>query len=629
MKTSKLVTAIEMEALLEGSPASLDACRRIKAAYNTLSDTEVECRVQADVGCDVGGDTGGGLDDDLDGIDTIDHHTGRVRKQADILIDIGRRHRLFHGDDGTTYARAGKAVYPIDSPGYRERLAAAYLQLVGKGCNRNAQGDAVTTLSALAKFNGKEHRVWLRTAMVGDVIYIDPGWPDWRLIEIGAYGWRIVSDGPMFRRPGAFKAMAMPSTTPDFNRLWQHVAIPQEHRVLIAAWLLASLRPGYPCPILLFSGEQGTGKSTTARMLRRLVDPSASPLRSPPKDVRDLLVGGINGWVLSLDNLSHLNAELSDALCRICTGGAINERQLYTNTDEVLVQLQRPIIANGIDDIATRPDLIERCVHIPLEPLAQRAPERTLLDAFERDVPHIFSGLLSALSAALRDYNSITEGLPRMADFAQFAAAGVPALGFSPDEFLTASESNLDDGLAASVDISPLAQAVLGFMDSRKYWKGSASALLEILKKGLEPSLLRHQAWPKTAHGLSGILRRLAPAMRRNGVDVTISRTNRTRTVTLCKPGDTASLASLFRTSASVFSPRGAPGPDAGDAGDAEKPTLHDAWAAPRPILHYRLPGDPPNAWATYLGEAGQSPWDLYQSLVTRWPAAEVRPYSV
>src|SRR5690606_10811672 len=117
-------------------------------------------------------------------------------------------------------------------------------------------------------------------------------------------------------------------------------------------------------PAMHLSGEQGTGKSTQARAVRRLIDPSASPLRAPPKEVRDLLVGALNGWVLAIDNISSINAQLSDALCRLSTGGSISERSLYTNCDEILIEVQRPIILNGIEDMAARPDLAERGLHI-------------------------------------------------------------------------------------------------------------------------------------------------------------------------------------------------------------------------------------------------------------------------
>lgn len=64
--------------------------------------------------------------------------------------------------------------------------------------------------------------------------------------------------------------------------------------------------------------------------------------------------------VLALDNLSGLDHRLPDALCRLAAGGALSGRKLYTDSDETLIEVQRPVILNGIDDLATRPDLAER-----------------------------------------------------------------------------------------------------------------------------------------------------------------------------------------------------------------------------------------------------------------------------
>ena len=137
------------------------------------------------------------------------------------------------------------------------------------------------------------------------------------------------------------------------------------------------MRPTGPYPVLILQGEQGTAKSTAAKVLRLLIDPSAAPLRTAPLDERDLMIAARNGWIIALDNLSGLSSWLSDALCRIATGGGVSTRELYSDTDEVLIDVQRPIILNGIDDIATRQDLIDRSIIINLEPIPEnkRKPE--------------------------------------------------------------------------------------------------------------------------------------------------------------------------------------------------------------------------------------------------------------
>ena len=76
--------------------------------------------------------------------------------------------------------------------------------------------------------------------------------------------------------------------------------------VLLLSWLIAALRPASPYPVLVLHGEQGSAKSTLARLLRALVDPNVASARSEPRDPRDLMIAANNGWIVNLDNLSHL-----------------------------------------------------------------------------------------------------------------------------------------------------------------------------------------------------------------------------------------------------------------------------------------------------------------------------------
>lgn len=224
---------------------------------------------------------------------------GRPRKQGDVLVDIGRRHELFHDPDRNAYAKVGARVFSIDSRDYRETLLGTFYDLTGKGANRNALGDACATLAAQAKFSGPCHRVWLRIGDHDGAVAIDCG--DDRLLVVGADGVRSVADMPLrFRRTSGMLALPQIGKA-NFGLLWNYVNVRADHRPLIAGFMLAALRPRGPYPLLILEGEQGVGKSTLTKFIRRLVDPSTSAVRAPPKEVRDLLVGALNGWLLALD----------------------------------------------------------------------------------------------------------------------------------------------------------------------------------------------------------------------------------------------------------------------------------------------------------------------------------------
>lgn len=139
------------------------------------------------------------------------------------------------------------------------------------------------------------------------------------------------------------KSLPTPVAGDSVNALrpFVNVADINEFRLLLA-WLVTVLRPRGPYPILMLQGEQGSAKSTTARVLRSLVDPSTTPTRSAPRDERDFMIAAKNAWVIAFDNLSGLPAWMSDALCRLATGGSFATRMLYSNDEEIVFNAMRP-----------------------------------------------------------------------------------------------------------------------------------------------------------------------------------------------------------------------------------------------------------------------------------------------
>jgi len=145
---------------------------------------------------------------------------------------------------------------------------------------------------------------------------------------------------------------------------------------LVAVWLAAALRPVGPYPLLKLLGEQGSAKTTAARGLRAVVDPNAAPVRAEPRDTRDLMIAANNGWLLVLDNMSAVKPDLSDALCRLATGGGFATRTLYTDEDETIFDAQRPVVLTSIEEVGTRSDLLERSLIVELPTIPEKEPSR-------------------------------------------------------------------------------------------------------------------------------------------------------------------------------------------------------------------------------------------------------------
>jgi hypothetical protein len=524
---------------------------------------------------------------------------GRLN-QADKLVNLTADMELFHGPGGceskgyvTLEVNGHRETWPVASNGFRHVLCKLYHDEHGKAPGGKAVQDALNVIAGMALHDGPEHEVAVRLAEQGGFIWLDLADPDWRVVRVGPDGWAVVDGAACpvrFVRRRGMLALPVPSPGGRVDELRPLVNVPDDDAwVLFVAWLVAALRAGRPFAVLALNGEQGSAKSTLCRMARGLLDPNTAALRRPPRDERDLMIAASNGWVVAYDNLSGIRAELSDALCCLATGGGFGTRELYTDDEEKLFAALRPVLLNGIEDVVSRPDLLDRCITLtlPVIPEEQRRDEDELWRLYEEVRPRVLGALLDAVGTALRNLpHTRLERKPRMADFALWVTAAEPALGWAPGTFLTAYAGNRGAAAAAALDNSILTPALQALAAQGPAWEGTARQLLEALEAHADEKLRRQRDWPTSPRKLAGDLRRLAPSLRTAGVDVTFARE---------AGGQRRRLISLERTCAPP-SPPSPPSPAAANTppdpgrcrdgedrpGPADRPADRDGLAAVR-----------------------------------------------
>ena len=230
--------------------------------------------------------------------------------------------------------------------------------------------------------------------------------------------------------------------------------------------------------------------------------------------------------------MSALRPWLSDTLCRLATGGGFAVRRLYTDQDEVLFDAVRPLILNGIMDIVSRPDLMDRAIFLALNPIPdeQRRTKEEIWTKFEAARPKILGALLDAVSTGLRLYHETRlEKLPRMADFARWVVAGEDGL-WPAGAFFSLYDRNRGDAVDTVIDADPAASMLLSLMNSQKEWRGTATELLKVLSDQAGEGIRRTKAWPANPRALSGRIRRVAPLLRKSNIEVDHIREGRSRT---------------------------------------------------------------------------------------------------
>jgi hypothetical protein len=456
--------------------------------------------------------------------------------QANTILSLVEGVELFHTPDGEAFASidAGGHIehHRLNSKHFRQWLSYQFYKSDGKSPSSQAIQDAIGTLSGQALFDGETRETFIRLAAFGGKIYLDLCNEAWQIIEISCESWRVIEaqDAPVkFRRTKGMGALPTPNGDGDISKLRKFLNVDDRNYTLLLAWLINCFRPDYPFPILIVNGEQGTAKSTTSKLLRELVDPSLPPFRSSPRDERNLIIAASNSWICAFDNLSDVPNWLSDALCRISTGGGFAARTLYENDEETIFSAKRPIILNGIGDIASRPDLLDRSLRTKLEviPKNNRKPEREFWAEFEEEKSAIFTALLEAVSIALSKIESTSlSELPRMADFALWATAAETGLELAAGTFMNTYTQNREDAHAIVLEDSIIADVLQEFCE-RKGNGGDFSNDNILLKHFLvELEVIagdkrsKDKNFPKSSKGLRNALERINPNLREIGIRI-------------------------------------------------------------------------------------------------------------
>ena len=474
----------------------------------------------------------------IDSDEGDDEKSGRGPSMATRIVDLALASgALFwkspEGEPFATIPNGGGHIenHPLRSKAAKTWLSGLLYEAEGRAPKGSAVMDALAVLEGRATFEGETFPVFVRLAESGGKFYLDLGGEDWRAVEIDSGGWRVIPSEAVpvkFRRSKGFMELPEPTRGGELEDLRRVLNVPEGAPwVLVRAWLVQAFKPSGPYPVLIVDGEQGSGKSWLGRILRAAVDPNKSPLRRPPRNEHEMMISGSNSWLQNYDNLSGLPPWLGDAICVMSTGGGMSTRALYTDGEEALFDIQRPVILNGIDALTSRGDLLDRAIllHLPRIEDKDRMTEKEILAEVERIRPGVLGAILDVISSGLRELPTVRlESMPRMADFAEWVVACEQAPGWKPGEFLEAFAENQRESKVALIENDMFAVSLVKFINGPEepaVFENTAGFLLSVLEErsGITSSN-RPDGWPRTAKGAANKIRRLVPALRSVGIEV-------------------------------------------------------------------------------------------------------------
>jgi len=437
---------------------------------------------------------------------------------------------LFHDEFKKPYATVrstagGPLTYAVSSERFRLWVHQQHFEAHDQPLGEKTLDQVIEALAARAIFVGPEETVHLRFAKRGGEIWIDLGDDTGAAVQISRDGYSTAVDHQVrFRRGTGMLPMPTPVAGGNEEELRELLGLDEHNWLRVLAFIMASLRPDGPYFGLLIEGEQGSGKSVLASVIKRIVDPHRLDRIRLPQNDHDLIIQAQESALLNYDNTSRVTNNMSDSLCSLLSRTSFGTRMYYTDDQLRIIDACRPVILNGIGEYARRPDLLDRCIPLNLATReGERKTEEEIQAALTEMLPRLLGALYSAVAHGLRTQESIAFNRDiRMADAARWITATEGAFGLEPGTLAAAVVEGQENLVGDVIVNDPLYIALLRVVKEAPF-----DGMMSDLHDAVGQVAFGQKGLPATAAHLSNSLRRLAPAVSVLGLHIELA--NRTQ----------------------------------------------------------------------------------------------------
>jgi hypothetical protein len=225
-----------------------------------------------------------------------------------------------------------------------------------------------------------------------------------RAVRMSARGWRVVERPAVgFIRPKGLLPLPLPARNGSIDLLRSYLNLSSREFRRAVVWLVSALLPGEPHPILIVRGAEGTAKSTTANVLKALIDPHRKAIQFVPESARHDIPSKGDRWVLAYDDVGEVPNWFCDALDRMVRGPKLDPSR-EPSTQTLMTRLRaRPVILSGVESLGEPTGLTPISISLNVRPILfdHRRAEHEFWESFEADRARILGGLLDVLVEGL------------------------------------------------------------------------------------------------------------------------------------------------------------------------------------------------------------------------------------
>jgi hypothetical protein len=467
----------------------------------------------------------------------------KATEAVDSLIRLAKQDgqaEFFHNAANKPFARVVNGdhheVKQIGERDYSEWIKYQAVKTTGRAPKKDPLNQAIDTVFVLARFEGEEREVYIRHGEHDGAFYYDLCNDQWQAVRITAEGWEIVDDPPvMFQR---FDHM-LPQVAPvrptrgrsALRELVKLANIGRAEQEVLEIQLIVLNVPGIEQMGAGTLGPEGSGKTTTQRLVVAIADPSTDVESSLSKNENDRSLHLSTRRLASYDNLSHITEDQSDHLSRSGTGATDTMRQLYSNNSTNSRKYRTPSFFNGISVTGAKPDFYDRNnIYRTLETFDGVRLSKTKMAAKINELmPQALGEIFDILSEAMKHRAEFSEEsedwTPRMVDWYLWALAVAKAMGRPDGWFKKVYKPMIERRDYDAIADQPLTRA-LEFVAGQNGYVGTAAELYAHLVDKDQQIPFKCQIdtkdknWPTSAVSFGKRIKPLMKALRSHNVHV-------------------------------------------------------------------------------------------------------------
>ena len=450
----------------------------------------------------------------------------QIEELLELIEDLGM---MVVDQNGTPFIQTQDSeqqkVFSIQSISFLDFLRHQYLESYGKLAFSPNLKEVIDHLGSMARNSGNTITTAIRNAYVNKHAYVDSANDKAQIMKIGKDGWSLSTEPSVsFIKSSSMAALPTPINDGDFVDLIEpYLNLADDNSRYLVVTFLVSYFLDLPSKcILLVNGEQGSGKTSFTKLIRELLDPSIVKTQPTPSSKDDLMVAAVNSALLCIDNVTKISLAMMDVLCQLSTGAGFRKRMLYTNLDEVIVQLSRSMVINGISaDMISATDLLSRSIQVILPAIIgnDRLIETEFWDNFYNDRPKILGGLYTLVGQVIAVIDDVKlDNATRMTDFCKVGVAVERVLSWPENSFMDALKAMQAEAMEIALESDVTATGIQKVMANRANWEGTAEGLLSQMNDYCGFDLTSQTTWPKSARSLGIKLSKIMPALRDQGI---------------------------------------------------------------------------------------------------------------